>query len=104
MNETKQKYKAMSTEQEQAIKDVFSSYQVEKAEFTFATKEDGYYVSVCKMYEYVEFKHGISTLQGFQKIAEILECKDGDEVDRWSSGGCETCDYGSRYSYTLKFW
>jgi hypothetical protein len=94
-------YPVITDEQKNQVMDLFYSCN---ADFEFKTRKDGYYFTITQMYDYVEFKDGISALQGFMKIANILECKDGDEVRCYASRGCETCDYGSSYELELKFW
>ncbi len=98
------KYTEITKEQQEKIKSFFSGYGTySSVEFEFKTEEDGYYISVSQMYEYVGFKD-MTVLKGYLAIAEVLGCENGDEVDRDSYGGCETCEYGSKYSIELKFW
>lgn len=98
------KYPVFTPEQFQAIKDVFQFKEYNPAQFEISVKSDGYYIRVAQMYEYIGFKHDLSVLQAYMKIANILGVEDGDEWSRYSSGGCETCDYGSSYEITLRFW
>ena len=72
--------------------------------FNFRTKKDGYYITIEQMYEYVSFKEGVSFLKGMQEITKILGVEDGDEESRYHSNGCETCDYGSCYTLSWRFW
>lgn len=97
------KYAPITKEQEDAIKALFNDRSYEKTEYEFETRDDGYYITASKMYEYVEFKD-LSVLQGYLKLAEILGCTNGDEVNRHSYSGCETCDYGSSYTIKLRLW
>lgn len=53
-------------------------------------------VLVWQMYEYLPMNFRI-----MQRIAEALGTTDFN-VDKWSSGGCETCDYGSRYQHEIQ--
>lgn len=92
-------YPEVTGDQKQQITNLFDSDRI-----TFSTEPDGYRIHTKKMYEYVSFHGGISTLQGYLKIAEILGCDSGDEVSRYATPGCETCDYGSSYEVTLRFW
>ena len=95
-------YPKITDEQKQAIKDLFDcGYDLE---ITFATMQDGYYIDLENMYDYIEFKAGLSVLRGYGEIAGILHVSDGDELDRYYYRGCETCDFGSRYRVRLKFW
>jgi hypothetical protein len=84
----------------------FTSFDesVSESSLTIAAKDDGYHIRAAQMYDYIEFDKGVSTLEGYQKIAAILGCTDGDEIERESKSGCETCDWGSCYEYTLRFW
>lgn len=60
--------------------------------------EDGkWHLSISQMYEYVGFRSPLSMLTGMMAVAKILDCENGDEVDRYNYPGCETCDYGSSY-------
>lgn len=72
--------------------------------FEFGTSGDRYEIRVSQMYEYVEFADNMSPLVGYQKIAAILGCTEGREADRDYEPGCETCDWGSKYTVTLEFW
>lgn len=92
-------YPEITPEQESAIRDLF--YEYSDADFVFKTTEDGYRVNISQMYNYVSFVH-LSYLQGLSKMAEILNCSDGDE-NKYSYGGCPTCDYGSSYTVEYKF-
>lgn len=98
----KPKYPEITNEQKQAIKDLFEdSYSLEIA---FETRKDGYHINLQNMYGYIRFNEGISVLRGYGEIANILQVSDGDELDRYHYDGCETCDYGSSFNISLKFW
>jgi hypothetical protein len=97
------KYKPITKEQKDAIKALFDNSSWETVEYEFETRDNGYYITASKMYEYVGFKD-VSTLQGYLKLAEILGCENGDEVDRHFYSGCETCDFGSSYTIKLRLW
>ncbi len=94
-----QTYKPITYNQEKEIKALFKSADT----FEVSTEKDGYHIHIVNMYNYVSFT-GCSTLVGYHKIAEILGVSDGDEEGRYSSPGCSTCDYGSRYTVDLRFW
>lgn len=96
-------YQLITEHQENAIKALFDDRCSLEIEYKFETRADGYYLTFSRMYNYVSFKD-LSILQGYLKLAEILGCKDGDEVERYSHHGCETCDCGSSYTIKLKFW
>lgn len=97
-------YAEITEEQKEQIKELFYISTVEPPTFNFDTRKGGYYVQVEQMYRYIEFKEGLSFLTGMQAICSILGVTNGDEVDRMSYGGCETCDYGSSYSIEWRFW
>lgn len=54
-------------------------------------------IVIAQMYEYV--KMGFPTLQA---ISDILGTEKIDIYSQESSGGCDTCDYGSSYEITLR--
>lgn len=92
-------YPEITDEQREQISDLF--YDVPDS-IRITSNSDGYYVTLKNTYEYVKFKAG--TLMGFMSLASILGCTEGDEVGRYCVHGCPTCDYGSSYELTLKFW
>jgi hypothetical protein len=53
------------------------------------------YIQADRMYEYVDVS--------FEALKELAELFGTDKVDtdQNSSGGCETCDYGSSYEVTF---
>lgn len=55
------------------------------------------FITIKKMYE----KPGLQFSQ-LQAISEFFDTYDIGTVDEFSYGGCETCDYGSSYGFTLK--
>jgi len=97
------KYKQPTPELIESIRNLFEPGNIKKTKFSFDTKSDGYYINIKKMYNYVGFRSG-SVLSNYQQIANLLGVENGDEVSRYSYRGCETCDYGSSYELTLKFW
>ena len=112
------KYDQPSEEAIQQIKDLFSVSPIEwwtedpenwggtrdGTLFRIECQEDGYHITITQMYDYIEFKDDISSLQAMLKIAEILGCKDGTEKNRYGYSGCETCDFGSQYTLEFHFW
>jgi hypothetical protein len=94
-------YKEPTDDTISAIENLFDGDR--NSSFEFETRLDGYYITISQMYNYVSFKFG-SVLQNYHKIAELLGVNDGGEINRNSYGGCETCDYGSKYTLELKFW
>lgn len=55
-----------------------------------------YAITITQMYEYVEF--GFDELA---KLSELFQTRNINIGNRYSSPGCETCDYGSRYVITV---
>lgn len=55
-------------------------------------------IEVFQMYEYIDLKaeHLIKMCQNFNT--------DRIEIEEDSYGGCETCDYGSKYTRSFKFY
>lgn len=51
---------------------------------------------IYQMYEYVELNS-----DRLFALAEFFGTYNIDAYDKDSYGGCETCDYGSKYEYTL---
>ena len=41
------------------------------------------------------------TLEVMTKLADFFGTRNINDDDRFANGGCETCDYGSSYGYTL---
>lgn len=56
-------------------------------------------VFIAQMYEHLEVS--FDELKQFCTSIGATEC---DIESGWGDGGCETCDYGSRYPSTLTFW
>jgi hypothetical protein len=52
-------------------------------------------VEISQMYDFVDIS--------FEKLTKISEFFDTTKIQdsKYSSGGCETCDYGSTYEVTL---
>ena len=48
------------------------------------------------MYEYCPM-----SFQMLMKLSEFFDTKNINDDDRYHSNGCETCDYGSVYKFTL---
>lgn len=97
-------YPQPTQEQHRQIKNLFNGYGGGNFEMDLCAHTDGYRLRVNQMYEYIGFRRGISFLSGVKAIADILDCDETDEAWRQSSGGCETCDYGSDYEIVWKFW
>ena len=99
-------YEIPSDETVAKIKSVFDIHPNDscKAGMVINTRDDGYYITTYRMYEYVKFKEGLSSLSAYVKIAGLLGCNDGAEVDRDYEDGCPTCNHGSTYIVRLRFW
>ena len=87
----------MNIKTQQEIKDFIESLL--GGEVTVRVNDNYVYVEVDKMYEYVECS--------FTNLLKMVEFFGTDEIDMTcgsSSGGCETCDYGSSYvmEFTIK--
>jgi hypothetical protein len=74
-----------------------------KAVFTGAEKvevrkyNDNIHVEVSRMYEFLPLTFDI-----LMKLSELFGTRDF-AVNNWSAGGCETCDYGSKYTHEFSF-
>lgn len=69
------------------------------SEFFFAmdlVEESGLRIHVSQQYE-----HCPLTFRMLTELSELFDTKNIDEVERYSTPGCDTCDYGSVYSWTL---
>jgi hypothetical protein len=53
-------------------------------------------IQASRMYDYVPLNFSIMKL-----ISEILETDNIDDAQRYCEPGCDTCDYGSSYEWTL---
>ena len=53
-------------------------------------------IRVARMCEYPKL-----TFAQLMALSEFFETKNINDDDRYSSSGCETCDYGSCYEFTL---
>lgn len=70
---------------------------VEVPEFDIQKNEDKEVrLKISKMYE----APGLN-LQVLMALAEFFGTKHINDDDRFSHGGCETCDYGSEYGFVL---
>lgn len=58
-----------------------------------------YSVKLESMYSYVPV-----SLSLLNVLASILDCKDVEEKEKYSSAGCETCDFGSSYEIEFYCW
>lgn len=68
----------------------------EVLKITFKDK-DSLEIELSQMYEYLEVQINYETLK---KVSEFFETENIN-VDQDFSSGCETCDYGSKYTHTF---
>lgn len=59
---------------------------------------EGFEIIISQMYDYVDFS--FSTLK---KLSELFGT-DKIDVNNWSLGGCETCDFGSSYKVEFEIY
>jgi hypothetical protein len=60
-------------------------------------KKDCVDLEITSMYQ----APGLS-LARMNAIAKFFDAKDVNDVDQIAQQGCETCDYGSKYGFTLR--
>lgn len=63
---------------------------------SISDREERVDITVSKMYESPHLNLDI-----LMQLAEFLGTKNINDDDRFSNEGCETCDYGSSYGFTL---
>jgi hypothetical protein len=68
----------------------FRDVKVEVREFN-----DEIHVEVSQMYEHLPL-----TFDTLMKLSELFGTKEFT-VNQWSYGGCETCDYGSKFTHAF---
>lgn len=49
-----------------------------------------------------QYSHPKLTFAVLKKISELFDTERIDTYDEWSRSGCDTCDYGSSYGYTIR--
>ena len=59
--------------------------------------EEGIDINISRQYS-----HPKLTFSVLKKISDLFETERIDTYDEWSSPGCDTCDYGSSYGYTIR--
>lgn len=92
------------TELEKSVASLFYLRKYADFEMKLSETSTGYSLVIKQMYDYIEFENDIFIICGLAAIAEVLGCLEADEVDRYHSSGCETCDYGSNYEVKWRFW
>jgi len=50
---------------------------------------------------HAQYEHPAMNLSIMKALADFFGTDDINDDDKYSYGGCETCDYGSKYGYTL---
>lgn len=91
------KYKKLSEEVANCFKDEEDFRAWRDLEVDVEDNGEDLKVKVWQMYEYLPLSFKV-----MRKLAEVF----GTEkygVNNWSSGGCETCDYGSQYCHEFTF-
>lgn len=68
----------------------------ERPQFEVRILEDKIELDIFMMYD----SPGLS-FQKLMALAEFFETKAINDTDSFAYGGCETCDYGSKYGFTL---
>jgi hypothetical protein len=63
--------------------------------YTITPTAEGVDLEISRMYEYVTFN-----AESLFKLCEFFDTMNVSD-SRYSYGGCETCDYGSKYEVTL---
>lgn len=91
-------YPEPSNEVIEEIKNLFYNAQCE-----FKTSEKGYQIVVTSQDGYARFKNS-SVLTNYNKIADLLNVSNGDDERYVYKGDCSTCEYGTEYETTLRFW
>ena len=65
-------------------------------ELKVVVSDDNYSMEFSAMYESPKLNFPL-----LMKLADFLGTKNINDGDRFANGGCETCDYGSSYGFTL---
>lgn len=87
------------------MKDLYAKDVVDKIQAIWPNVEtrkvekikDGWDVEIANMYE----APGLELSQLIE-LAEFFGTKNIESAGNFSNGGCETCDYGSSYGFTLQ--
>lgn len=84
------------------IENKFDSKAYEKPSFKLRklvskdSNKNDYVFTVEKMYNYVDFD-----FENLEFLSKLFKTKKINIGSKWSSAGCDTCDYGSRYVMDL---
>lgn len=94
------KMKISKKQIEKLVEDIWpaSQFDHQEVEITLDNKQKHVFIRVTRMYNYVPLSFSI-----MKQISEKLGCREIND-EREHSSGCETCDYGSRYSICLDCW
>lgn len=91
-NRSHQKLERRSKMLDQQIKDILLP---EGGKIEYSVNNDDFQIIISEMYEYLPMNLGMLV-----KLSELLGTQDiRTEQESW--GGCETCDYGSKYMHQL---
>lgn len=63
---------------------------------TGSTSSGCFQLEITQMYEFVNV-----TFEDLERLSKLFGTKNINIGDIYSSGGCDTCDYGSRYELTI---
>jgi hypothetical protein len=58
--------------------------------------DKSYKIDVSQMYEYLPMDFSIML-----KLKDLFQTENFN-INQWSASGCETCDYGSMYTHSIK--
>lgn len=80
------------------INEIFSKH-MNYSDFKLSLQQEDkncWVITLSQMYRYVdvEFEHLL-------KLSELFNTKKINIGDKWHTEGCETCDYGSKYSLSI---
>lgn len=80
---------------ESEVKRIWAGSEPDGIEIT--QSGEGWNLRLSSMYEPpgLGFSH-------LSELAEFFDTKNIGDADRFNEGGCETCDYGSSYGFTLE--
>ena len=81
----------------QVFSDSFKS--LEKPLISIARTDDCVQITLSKMYEYVECE--FCEFSHLSELSELFGTRKINIGNRTHNDGCETCDYGSSYEFTI---
>lgn len=93
------------TEIEAAIASIFTDFRESfnhDGEIKIERSNGSVFVSVTQMYDAPE--HGLSMVEFVAAMTSAVGLPEMEEYSEENKAGCETCDYGSCYGTTFRFW